>query len=144
MDSFTPVASLVGGILIGLSATVMLLFHGRVAGVTGIVAGVLDKRTRGDVLWRVLFLAGLVVGGAALGWIRPELFASDVLRSPWAIVAAGLLVGFGTRLGSGCTSGHGVCGVSRLAPRSLIATVSFIASGAATVFVVNHVLGGSV
>ncbi len=143
MESFTPVASLVGGVLIGLAATVMLLFHGRITGITGILAGVLDRRSRGDVLWRVLFFGGLVAGGTVLALAAPQLFTADLVRSPWAIVAAGLLVGFGTRLGSGCTSGHGVCGISRFAPRSLVATAIFMATGAATVFVVNQLMGGT-
>lgn len=144
MESFTPIASLVGGVLIGLSATIMLLFHGRITGITGIVAGVLDQRAQGDVLWRVLFLGGLVTGGVVLGLAVPQLFAVEIVRSPWAIIAAGLLVGFGTRIGSGCTSGHGVCGISRFAPRSIVATVTFMVTGAVTVFIVNHLLGGSV
>jgi len=144
MENFTPIASLIGGLLIGLSATLMLVLHGRITGITGILAGVLDKRSRGDVLWRSLFFAGLVAGGVVLAVFAPHLFAGDLVRSHWAIIAAGLLVGFGTRLGSGCTSGHGVCGISRFAPRSLVATGTFMVTGAITVFVVNHLLGGAV
>lgn len=143
MESFTPIASTVGGVLIGAAATLMLLLHGRVAGITGILAGVLDKRKPGDVNWRTLFFAGLITGGLVMAFAMPQGFDIDIVRSPWAVIAAGLLVGFGTRLGSGCTSGHGVCGISRFAPRSLIATGTFILTGAITVFVVNHLLGGA-
>jgi len=143
MENFTPIASLAGGILIGLSATVMLLLHGRVTGITGITAGLIDKRARGDILWRALFIGGLVATGLVVGLWAPQAFRVEIDRSVWAILAAGLLVGFGTRLGSGCTSGHGVCGLSRLAPRSLVATGSFMAAGAATVFVIQTVFAGA-
>jgi len=143
MESFTPIASTVGGVMIGVAATLMLLLHGRVAGITGILAGVLDKRKPGDVSWRTLFFAGLIAGGIIMAFAMPQGFDIDIVRSPWAVIAAGLLVGFGTRLGNGCTSGHGVCGISRFAPRSLVATGTFILTGAITVFVVNHLLGGA-
>jgi len=143
MESFTPIASTVGGVIIGVAATLMLLLHGRVAGITGILAGVLDKRKPGDVSWRTLFFAGLIAGGIIMAFAMPQGFDIDIVRSPWAVIAAGLLVGFGTRLGNGCTSGHGVCGISRFAPRSLVATGTFILTGAITVFVVNHLLGGA-
>jgi len=142
MNNFTPLSSLAGGMLIGLSATIMLLYFGRITGITGIVAGLMDKRAPGDVLWRALFVAGLVTGGVVAGFVMPQAFAVSIDRSAWAIVAAGLLVGFGTRLGSGCTSGHGVCGISRLSPRSLVATGTFVAVGMATVYVISRVFGG--
>lgn len=140
MENFTPVASLVGGMLIGAASLVLLLFNGRIAGVSGILGGVLDPRP-GAFGWQAAFLVGLVGGGAALGALRPELFASPWVAGPVVTVVAGLLVGFGTRLGSGCTSGHGVCGVSRLSPRSLAATVTFMAFGMGSVAVARHVLG---
>jgi len=142
MHNFTPVASLVGGILIGLGASAMLLSNGRIAGISGILAGVL-RPVRGDTLWRGCFLGGLFVGGLLLRVFAPDAFDFGVVRPFTMLIVAGLLVGFGTRLGSGCTSGHGVCGISRLSPRSLVATMTFIASGALVVFVVNHLMGSS-
>jgi len=143
MEHFTPVASLVGGMLIGLSASALLLFDGKVAGVSGIVGGLLSP-PKNDTLWRAVFIAGLLTGGLLFRLFSPHAFDIDVSRSAGAVALAGLLVGFGTRLGSGCTSGHGVCGLSRLSPRSLVATVTFIAAGVATVYLINHVLGGAV
>ncbi len=142
MNSFAPLQPLLGGILIGLSVTIMLLLHGRVTGITGIMVGATFDRASGDWLWRVLFLAGLAVGGVLMAPILPEAFPAGPSRSVGLLVLAGLLVGFGTRLGNGCTSGHGVCGVSRLAPRSLVATTSFMVAGMFTVFVVERLLGG--
>ena len=137
-SSFTPWASLAGGLLVGLAAALLLLFNGRVAGISGIVGG-LVRPARGDVTWRAAFVAGLVV--APLAW---ALFAAlprlHVQATTPVLLAAGLLVGFGTRLGSGCTSGHGVCGLSRGSPRSLAATLAFMAAGFAVVFVVRHLL----
>jgi uncharacterized membrane protein YedE/YeeE len=141
--NFTPLASLIGGILIGLAASMMLLFNGKIAGISGIVAGLLHP-AGDETLWRVLFVTGLVTGGLVLRLVHPAAYAFTIPRTTAALVAAGLLVGFGTRLGNGCTSGHGVCGISRLSARSIAATVVFIATGAATVFVVNHLLGGSI
>lgn len=124
---------LAGGAMIGLSASILLLANGRIAGVTGIVAGVLGPRP-GDFAWRALFLAGLVVGGLVARAAFGAVFSSAGTTVNVALVA-GLLVGVGTRLANGCTSGHGVCGVSRLSPRSLVATLTFIAAGAAAVAV---------
>jgi uncharacterized membrane protein YedE/YeeE len=138
---FTPVSSLVGGVLIGLSAAALLIGHGRIAGISGILDGALRNRG-GELTWRLLFLAGLVGGGLLLTWIRPQAFPTHHESSGPLLMAAGLLVGFGTRLGNGCTSGHGVCGIGRLSPRSILATLTFIAAGAATVFIVRHVIGG--
>lgn len=140
MENFTPFASLIGGMLIGAASLVLLLFNGRIAGVSGIFAGVLRPGSE-NFGWQAAFLAGLIGGGTVLGVLRPELFASAWLAAPAVTVLAGLLVGFGTRLGSGCTSGHGVCGISRLSPRSLIATVTFMGGGMASVAVARHLLG---
>jgi len=129
---FTPGTSLVGGILIGVSASLLLLSHGRIAGITGVVAETLRFR-RGDLAWRVLFLVGLVGAGALLVLASPASFQGQAQRSAGWLVIAGLLVGFGTRLGNGCTSGHGVCGIARLSKRSLVATLTFMATGALTV-----------
>lgn len=131
--------SLIGGVLIGLSATGLLLFNGKIAGISGIVGGLLAPLEPGDRGWRVGFVAGLLAGGAAIAARAPELFAMGVERSTGALVVAGLLVGFGTRLGSGCTSGHGVCGLARRSPRSLAATATFIATGMITVYLLRTV-----
>ena len=140
MQNFTPFASLIGGILIGLSASAMLLFDGKIAGISGIAAGVL-RPLKGDTLWKACFLAGLFAGGLLLRVLLPHAFDFGVVRSPGVLALAGLLVGFGTRLGNGCTSGHGVCGLSRFSRRSLVATMTFMATGGMTVFVVRHLLG---
>ncbi len=145
METFTPVASLLGGALIGLAASVLLLFHGRVAGIAGILGETLrGDGTRGESVFRAAFLVGLGCAGLALRFVYPSAFAAAGSSSTTAtvlVVAAGLLVGYGTRLGSGCTSGHGVCGISRLSKRSIVATLTFMAAGGVTVFVVRHLLG---
>jgi uncharacterized membrane protein YedE/YeeE len=133
---FTPWTALAGGLLIGLAAAGFVLLNGRIAGISGILGGLL-RPAQGDTAWRVAFVAGLV--GAPLVY---ALFASlpevHIEAGDGALVAAGLLVGLGTRYGAGCTSGHGVCGLSRLSPRSLVATASFMLAGFATVFVLRH------
>jgi uncharacterized membrane protein YedE/YeeE len=132
---------LLGGALIGLSASLLLLANGRVAGISGVV-GLLLAPVRGDIAWRVLFFGGLLAGGLLLAWLHPVSFAPPVFLSAGRVaglVAAGLLVGFGTRLGNGCTSGHGVCGISRGSARSFAATLTFMATGILTVFLVRHV-----
>ena len=139
--SFTPWSSLLGGALIGTSATLLLLFDGRVAGISGIVGGLLEPAPR-ETAWRALFVAGLLAGGLLVLALRPAAFGAPVVSLPLTALG-GLLVGFGTRLGSGCTSGHGVCGISRLSPRSLVATATFMATGVAAAFVVRHLLGGA-
>lgn len=120
----------------------MLLFDGKIAGISGIFAGVL-RPAKDDTLWKACFLTGLLAGGLLLRPFLPRAFDFGVVRPFGVLALAGLLVGFGTQLGNGCTSGHGVCGVSRLSARSIVATATFIASGASVVFIVNHVLGGS-
>jgi uncharacterized membrane protein YedE/YeeE len=142
MENFTPFQSLAGGLLIGASAALILWGNGQIAGISGILGGLFHPR-RGDAAWRLLFIAGMIAVGAAAYAIWPVAFRVTVERSPAVIVLAGALVGFGTRLGSGCTSGHGVCGMGRLSPRSLAATLVFMATGAGTVFVVHHQLGGA-
>ena len=137
---FTPLAALSGGLLIGLSATVLLLLNGRIAGISGIVGGLLQRYRAGDFAWRVAFVLGLVLA-PVLYRLFAELPESRI-DAGWAmLVVAGVLVGFGSRLGSGCTSGHGVCGVSRLSPRSLVATATFMTTGFVAVYVVRHLLG---
>jgi uncharacterized protein len=143
MNNFTPFASLAGGILIGLSAAAMLLFNGKIVGISGILAGVL-RPVKSDTSWRLSFIGGLVAGGLILRVLLPLSFQFGTLRSDGALAIAGLLVGVGTRLGNGCTSGHGVCGVARLSVRSIVATAIFMATGAAVVYVVNHLLGAAI
>ncbi len=134
---FTPLAAAVGGVLIGLAAALLVLLQGRIAGISGIVGGLLERRAAGDTGWRIAFVAGLLLA-PLLYRLLAELPASRVEAGWGTLVVAGLLVGFGTRLGSGCTSGHGVCGLSRLSPRSLAATLAFMGAGFATVFVARH------
>ena len=138
---FTPYSALAGGVLIGLAASVLLAFNGRVAGITGILAGVLMP-TRGEVTWRMTFLVGLLIGGVGMQAFLPERIG-DSVRSLGLVAAAGLVVGVGTRLGNGCTSGHGVCGISRFWPRSMVATLIFMATGAITVVAVRLAGGAS-
>jgi len=140
MNGFTPLPALLGGVLIGLSASLLLWSHGRIAGISGML-GRLVEEPRASQGFRLYFLAGLVSAGLVAGLIRgfPEGPAMPVALT----AIGGFLVGFGTRLGNGCTSGHGVCGNSRLSPRSLVATVTFIATGAITVWFARH-LGGPV
>lgn len=141
MEHFTPVASSLGGALIGLSASMLLLFNGRVAGISGIFAGLLSPKP-GEVAWRLAFVAGLLVGGLVLSLVAPSLFVVSYDRTLPVLAVAGLLVGLGVRLGGGCTSGHGVCGVTRLSVRSIVATVTFITAGAVTVFLWRWLAGG--
>lgn len=139
--AFSPLPALAGGMLIGIAASLLLLVNGRVAGISGIVGG-LSRTAREDAGWRIAFLAGLGAVAVVAAFATPASFdAPRAIPAP-ALIAAGLLVGFGTRLGNGCTSGHGVCGMSRFAGRSLVATLTFMATAAATVFVVRHVAGG--
>ena len=133
---FTPGSALIGGMLIGLAAAMFALLNGRVAGISGVLGGLL-KPMRGDVGWRVAFVGGLVVAPLVYG-LFAALPAVQIDASYVALVVAGLLVGIGTRYGAGCTSGHGVCGLSRLSPRSLVATLAFMGAGVVTVFVLRH------
>ena len=135
---FTPVSALAGGILIGIAVAAFVWLNGRVAGVSGILGGLL-RPARGDIAWRIAFIGGLLLAPAAYGLFIP-LSESTIEAGYPVLVLAGLLVGVGTRYGAGCTSGHGVCGVARLSPRSLVATACFMASGFATVFVIRHVI----
>ena len=137
---FTPWASLAGGILIGIAAAMLILLNGRVLGISGMLGGLLSPR-RGDAGRRLAFLLGMVAAPVAFTLLTPAGFVEPphIDAGFGAIVAAGLLVGLGTRLGSGCTSGHGVCGLSRLSPRSLVATITFMAAGFLTVYLVRHV-----
>lgn len=140
MAGFDPYSALVGGALIGLAAVLLMMLSGRIAGVSGILGGVLTAPAS-DRGWRFAFIAGLIAAPVIAGVLgRP--MASPVMPGWLAIVAGGLLVGFGARMGGGCTSGHGVCGISRLSTRSVVATVVFMATAAITVAVVRHGIGG--
>ena len=125
--------ALIGGILIAIAASLKMLFNGRVAGISGIIGGILNFNKQ-DLSWRALFVIGMILGGALLRIIQPEFFQFEIKTSYPMIVLAGLLVGFGTRLGSGCTSGHGVCGIPRLSARSILATGTFMAIAIITVY----------
>lgn len=135
---FTPWSALWGGILIGIAAGMFVLLNGRIAGISGIIGGLL-KPVRGDSAWRVAFVGGLLVAPLVYALVA-VLPLPQIDAGYGTLVLAGLLVGIGTRYGSGCTSGHGVCGLSRLSPRSLVATVTFMAAGFITVFVIRHLL----
>lgn len=138
-NNFTPWTALAGGALIGVASAIFVLFNGRIAGITGILGGLLRPKLR-DIGWRLAFIIGLIA--APFIWLLfaplPEI---QIDAGNTLLAIAGLIVGIGTRYGSGCTSGHGVCGISRLSPRSIIATVAFMATGVLTVYVVRHVLG---
>ena len=138
--SYTPWPAAIGGVIIGIAVAWFALVNGRVAGISGIVGGML-KPAFPDFAWRMAFVVGLLAAAAAYSLFAPLPAATIEARYP-VLVIAGLLVGFGTRYGAGCTSGHGVCGISRLSPRSVVATVAFMAAGFATVFLVRHVVGG--
>lgn len=138
-NNFTPWTALAGGALIGVASAIFVLFNGRIAGITGILGGLFRPKLR-DIGWRLAFIIGLIA--APFAWLLfaplPEI---QIDASNTLLAVAGLIVGIGTRYGSGCTSGHGVCGISRLSPRSIIATIAFMATGVLTVYVVRHVLG---
>ena len=137
-SSFTPWSALAGGVLIGLATAMFVLLNGRIAGISGVIGGLL-KPMAGDVLWRVAFVAGLIVAPLIYGLVS-VVPAVQIDAGYGALILAGLLVGAGTRYGAGCTSGHGVCGLSRLSPRSLVATAVFMGAGFVTVFVMRHFL----
>lgn len=139
---FTPWLSLTGGILIGVSATLLMLLLGRVYGATGVLAGLLQPSSRKDFEWRTALLAGMVSGPVVVWLVLGDMPAVEVPVSTVALIIGGLIVGIGVTYGSGCTSGHGVCGMARLSPRSIVATLTFMAFTFATVFVVRHVIGG--
>lgn len=138
--AFTPGPAFLGGIFLGLAAALYVILHGRILGISGIVSGLLSPK-EGDINWRLSLVLGLL-SAPVLASFFFDLHAITVIDADWiAIIVAGLLVGFGANYGSGCTSGHGVCGLSRLSPRSLVATLSFMSAGFFIVFVIRHVLG---
>ena len=137
--NFTPWSSFAGGLLIGVATALFLLFNGRIAGISGIVGGLL-RPARGDISWRLVFILGLVISPVVYVFAQP-LPEIQIEASSTMLVAAGLLVGLGTRYGSGCTSGHGISGLSRRSPRSIVATAAFMGAGFATVYIVRHLIG---
>lgn len=137
--NFTPTPALIGGALIGLASVLLLLLTGRIAGISGILGGLLPP-ARGDTTWRLAFIAGLLLGG--LGFVYLGDLSSIVIEADTPmLIAAGLLVGVGTRVGSGCTSGHGICGVGRMSPRGIVATCIFVGVAMVTLFVTHHLIG---
>jgi len=138
-NAFTPWSALAGGVLIGVAAAMFVLLNGRIAGISGVIGGLL-KPSPGDIAWRAAFVVGLL--SAPLAYSLFAVLPKPQIAAPYgALVLAGLLVGIGTRYGSGCTSGHGVCGLSRLSPRSLVATAAFMGAGFITVYAIRHLLG---
>lgn len=142
MTDFTPYQSLAGGALIGLAAVLLMAVHGRIAGMTGIVSGLLPPALASDWQWRAAFLTGMITAPAVYKLFAPTPIPFQSPTSSLAVIIGGIIVGIGVTYGSGCTSGHGVCGLARLSPRSLAATLTFMASTALTVFITRHVLGG--
>lgn len=140
-SQFTPISSFIGGTLIGLAAALLILLNCRIAGVSCILGGVIAHK-KDDLLWQLLFITGLIISPLIFGLFSPfpQVFSSNNL---WLLVISGLLVGLGTRYGSGCTSGHGVCGLARLSQRSLVATLTFTLAGIFTVYVTHHVVGNA-
>jgi len=139
MENFTPFSATAGGVLIGISVTLLLFFNGRIGGVSGIMNGALFAQ-KGDRIWRLTFLAGLVLGAFIFHLLVPDF---TVPRQDYPVLLLGLggfLIGFGTRMGGGCTSGHGICGIANLSIRSLIATLTFMATGMITVYTIRHIL----
>jgi uncharacterized membrane protein YedE/YeeE len=136
--NFTPWSSLTGGILIGIAAAVFILFNGRIAGISGILGGLVQPK-KGDIGWRAAFIIGLLSAPMVFSFFAP-LPTIRIEASSALLVIAGLLVGIGTRYGSGCTSGHGVCGLSRFSPRSIVATAAFMTAGFLTVFIARHIV----
>ena len=136
-STFTPLSALLGGALIGLAASLLWLTNGRVAGISGIVSGLVPGRAF-DVSWRLSFLGGLLAVGVVASLLAPATVAVSSLRGPAVMLVAGVVVGFGTRLGNGCTSGHGICGLARFSKRSFAATLTFMAFGFLTVFLLRH------
>lgn len=139
MENFTPVAGLIGGMLIGLSATLLLLFNGRIAGVSGILSGAFLEK--GDRSWRWMFLVGMILTSFVYQLFYPESFTEPENIPLLILISGSFIIGFGTRMGGGCTSGHGICGIGRISPRSIAATFIFMGSGLVTVYIMKHVLG---
>jgi uncharacterized membrane protein YedE/YeeE len=138
VENFTPVPAFAGGLLIGLSAVIMLLFNGRITGISGIMDGIVINSKPDDRVWRVCFLLGLVLGGFLFNLFMPDSFIPRDGFSLALLITGGFIVGVGTRMGNGCTSGHGICGIARFSQRSILATVTFMLTGAITVYIIRH------
>ena len=143
MQNFSPAESLVGGIVIGIAALVLLRFYRRIAGISGIFGGLIPFNT-GETLWRMVFLAGLITGGVVLSFLHSDAVTFELTYSNPALILAGLLVGIGSRMGNGCTSGHGICGLGRVAPRSMVAVLTFMVTGILTAVLVQQLFGGAI
>ena len=141
MANFTPISAAIGGALIGLSAVLLMLLNGRIAGITGVFAGLIDPVSN-DRGWRATFVAGMIIAPLSAAFLGYSIPIPHMPASLVTVAVAGLLVGFGTRLSKGCTSGHGICGIARLSPRSIAATATFMAAAMAVVAVTRHVIGG--
>ncbi len=141
MENFTPYSALFGGILIGLSASMLMLLNGRIAGISGIVKGLIKPSSASEINWRIAFIVGLIFGGFAYSLIFPVEIKPPEGINTLTLIIGGLIVGIGTAMGNGCTSGHGVCGVARFSIRSIIATATFLSTGILTVYIIRHVLG---
>ena len=141
MENFTPINAIIGGVLIGLSSTLFLWLNGRIAGISGISGG-LDSLNKNEFTWRLLFLTGLIGGVATYRTAGGTLQDIEIVSSIPVLIAAGLMTGLGTRMGNGCTSGHGICGLARLSPRSFVAVPIFLGFSVITFFLTRHVLGG--
>ncbi len=141
MTEFTPLLSFAGGLLIGLAAVALMAVHGRIAGINGIVGGLFSLQINSDWAWRAAFIAGMISSPLILLGATGQMPQISVPSSPALLIVGGFLTGVGTTFGSGCTSGHGVCGMSRLSARSIVATLTFMATAAATVFLTRHVFG---
>ncbi len=139
MENFTPYSALLGGALIGLSVTILLLFNGRMAGISGIMNGLFNS-PKSEYIWRAVFLCGLILGTVIFNFISPDFFIPRQGYPLWLIALGGFLVGIGTRLGNGCTSGHGICGIANLSKRSIFATITFMLTGMVTVYLIRHLL----
>ena len=140
MENFTPIPAFAGGLLLGLSAVIMLLFNGRITGISGIMDGIAINSKSGDRFWRVCFLLGLVLGGFLFKLLMPDSFIPRDGFSLVLLITGGFIVGIGTRMGSGCTSGHGICGIARFSRRSILATVVFMFTGGITVYIIRHLM----
>lgn len=140
LDTFTPVSAFSGGLLIGLASILLLLFNGRIAGISGIMSGLISP-LRSELFWRLAFIVGIILGAFLFSQVKPDFYHPRANFPVWMLALAGFLVGFGTRMGNGCTSGHAVCGIARLSLRSIVATITFMATGFITVFIVRHVIG---
>jgi uncharacterized protein len=138
VENFTPIPAFIGGMLIGLSAVIMLLFNGRITGISGIMDGIAVNSKSGDRIWRICFLFGLVLGGFLFNLVLPGSFIPREGFSLSLLVIGSFVVGIGTRMGSGCTSGHGICGIARFSQRSILATVVFMLTGGITVYIIRH------